>query len=125
MTVAALVFASLAALLHVYIWSMESITWRQPGTWRRFGLTTQAEADANAVFAYNQGFYNLFLAIGTGLGVVVAARDCAWGWPLLFFGTGCMVGAAVILATSGRAYLRGALMQGTFPLLAIIVGSLA
>lgn len=125
MTAAALVFAGLAAALHVYIWSMESITWRQPGTWRKFGLKTQQEADANAVFAYNQGFYNLFLAIGTGLGVALVLRDCAWGWPLVFFGTGCMAGAAVILATSGRGYLRGAVMQGTFPLLAIVFGSLA
>lgn len=125
MTAAALGFAGLAALLHVYIWSMESLTWRQPATWRKFGLTTQDEAEANAVFAYNQGFYNLFLAVGTSVGIVLVMRDCSAGWPLVFFGCGCMLGAAVILASSGRAYLRGAAMQGTFPLLAILLGLLA
>jgi putative membrane protein len=125
MAAAALVFASLAALLHAYIWSMESLTWSQPGTWKKFGLTSQEQADANALLAYNQGFYNLFLAVGTGLGVVFVVRDGDWGWPLIVFGCGCMLGAAVILASSGRAYLRGAILQGTLPLLALVLAILA
>ncbi len=64
MILASLVFALLAALLHVYIFIMESITWTQPATWKRFGVTSQADADTTRPLAYNQGFYNLFLAVG-------------------------------------------------------------
>lgn len=60
MTAIALTFAGLAAALHVFIWTMESLTWKQPKTWIRFGLRSQAEANTTAPLAFNQGFYNLF-----------------------------------------------------------------
>src|SRR5690242_4483102 len=69
MILAALVFAGLAALLHVYIWTMESLTWRKPATWKRFGVATQEDAETQALFAFNQGFYNLFLAIIALVGI--------------------------------------------------------
>ena len=65
----ATVFAALAALLHVYIFVMESVQWSQPRIWKRFGVPDQQTADATKPMAYNQGFYNLFLAIGAGLGL--------------------------------------------------------
>ena len=75
MTAVALVLAGIAALLHVYIWTMESITWKQPATWKRFGLESQADADTTAPLAYNQGYYNLFLAVVTIVGIVLVAVD--------------------------------------------------
>jgi putative membrane protein len=71
MTVAASVFLVLAGLVHVYIFVLESVRWRHPATWRIFGLSSQADADTTAPLAYNQGFYNLFLAIGVILGVIL------------------------------------------------------
>jgi hypothetical protein len=56
LVVSALIVAALAALLHVYIWVMESITWRQPETWKRFGVKDQDAADAVQPMAFNQGF---------------------------------------------------------------------
>ena len=38
--------AALAALLHVYIFVMESIQWTQPRVWRRFGAADQAAASS-------------------------------------------------------------------------------
>ena len=67
----ATVFAALAALLHVYIFVMESVQWTQPRVWKRFGVPDQAAADTTKPMAYNQGFYNLFLAIGAVLGLVL------------------------------------------------------
>ena len=67
----ATVFGALAALLHVYIFVMESVQWTQPRVWKRFGVPDQAAADTTKPMAYNQGFYNLFLAIGAILGIVL------------------------------------------------------
>ncbi len=63
--------AVLASALHVAFFVVESLRFRNPATWRAFGLGSQAEADVVAPMAFNQGFYNLFLAIGTVTGVVV------------------------------------------------------
>ena len=60
MIIAALIFAGLAALLHVYIFTMESLTWTSPRTRATFG-TTPEEAETTKLLAFNQGFYNLFL----------------------------------------------------------------
>jgi putative membrane protein len=126
MTAVALVLAGLAALLHVFIWTMESITWKQPTTWRRFGVETQADADTTAPLAYNQGYYNLFLAAVTIIGIVliVGDRDDA-GWALVLAGCGSMVAAALVLVTSGPGYARAAATQGTIPALAVLFAVLA
>ncbi len=68
MITAALVFAGLAGLLHVYIFTMESLTWTSKRTRAAFG-TTPEEAETTKLLAFNQGFYNLFLAIVTGVGI--------------------------------------------------------
>ena len=60
--IVAIVFAALAALLHVYIFVMESVLWTRPSIWKRFGLKSQEDAETIAPMALNQGFYNLFLA---------------------------------------------------------------
>ena len=66
-----LVFALLAALLHVLIFCMESLWFMQPKIYRRFGAADEAEAQAVRLFAFNQGFYNLFLALGILLGIAL------------------------------------------------------
>jgi putative membrane protein len=122
---AALVLAALAGVLHVYIWTMESLTWRKPATWKRFGAASQEEAETQRLFAYNQGFYNLFLAIGAFVGVVCLVKSdgtSSAGWALLFFTCGSMFAASLVLASCGAKYARAAVLQGTFPLLAIVAG---
>ena len=121
MIYAGLVFAGLAALLHVYIFVMESLTWTSARTRAAFG-TTEEEAETTKLLAFNQGFYNLFLAIVTVVGIVI-------GWlgyydagdALIFAGTGSMLAAAVVLFASARDKARAAIMQGTFPLITIVL----
>ena len=126
MTAVALVLAGLAAALHVFIWTLESISWRQPATWKRFGVESQEQADSNAAMAYNQGYYNLFLAVVTivGIALVAADRDDA-GWALVLAGCGSMLAAAVVLRSSGASYTRAAVTQGTIPLLAVVAAVVA
>ncbi len=126
MTLASLIFALLAALLHVYIFTMESITWTKPATWKRFSVTSQADAETTKPLAYNQGFYNLFLAIGALVGIIAVAMGAPQvGWTLVFSCCGSMLLAALVLAASGKKYLRPAVLQGTTPLLAVVLGVLA
>jgi putative membrane protein len=121
----ALVFAALAALLHVYIFIMESVRWTTPAVWRRFGVADQQAADIVRPMAYNQGFYNLFLAIGAGLGILLFAMGSpdseVAGRTLILFSLGSMVGAALVLTTTGLKYLRAALLQGTLPLIGFVL----
>jgi len=121
MITAALVFAALAALLHVYIFVMESLTWTSPRTRATFG-TTPEEAETTQLLAFNQGFYNLFLAIVTGVGIVgVAMGHQAVGAALIFAGVGSMSAAAVVLLISARDKARAAMTQGTFPAIAVVL----
>jgi len=72
MLTAAMVLAVLAAALHVLIFYMESIAWEGPLARKTFGGTPE-EARPHAFYAFNQGFYNLFLALQALTGVALAA----------------------------------------------------
>jgi putative membrane protein len=118
---AGLVFAILAAVLHVYIFVMESLTWTSARTRATFGITEE-QAAATKELAFNQGFYNFFLAIVTVVGVLgVFTGSRAVGVALVFAGAGSMLAAAVVLLTSSPDKARAAVTQGTFPLIAIVL----
>jgi putative membrane protein len=120
MLVTGLVLAGVAAAIHVYIFYLESIAWtRAPGR-RTFGLS-EDEAEATRELAFNQGFYNLFLAIMTATGIVLALLDrLVIGATLVIAGLGSMVLAAAVLFTSSPARRGAALKQGVVPLLALL-----
>jgi len=126
MAVIGTVFVALAALLHGFIFLMESVWWTRPSTWKRFGVADQATADTTRPMAYNQGFYNLFLGIGAALGLVLFwAGAVPVGKTLVLFTTACMVLAALVLTTTGRGYVRPALVQGTLPLIGFVLFALS
>jgi len=119
-------FALLAAGLHVSFFYLESLVFRRPATWARFGLRSQADADVVAPMAFNQGFYNLFLALGVvgGLGLIAAGPTDA-GRAVVLFACACMTLAGVVLLATSRAMARAALIQLVPPALAIAVTLLA
>ncbi|GAA3026038.1 DUF1304 domain-containing protein [Microbacterium dextranolyticum] len=120
MIVIGLVLAALAALLHVVIFWLESVAWTSPRARAAFG-TTADEAEATREMAFNQGFYNLLLAIVTALGVVLVATGAtAAGAALVFAGAGSMAAAALVLLLSSPDKAGAALKQGVLPLLAVI-----
>jgi putative membrane protein len=121
MVTAGLIVAALAAVLHGYIFVMESITWTSARTRAVFG-TTKDEAETTRLLAFNQGFYNLFLAVVTVIGVVVLLSGAtAVGAALVFAGVGSMLAAAVVLLASAPDKARSAVTQGLFPLIAIVL----
>jgi len=115
------IFVSLAAVLHVLFFLLESVWFSKPAAWRRFHLQTQEQADIVKPMAFNQGFYNLFLALGAGLGLILYfAGNVPAGLTLVLFTTACMVLAAIILAGTNRRFLGAALIQGVPPLLGLV-----
>ncbi|WP_304113402.1 DUF1304 domain-containing protein [Mycolicibacterium bacteremicum] len=121
MLVAASIIAGLAALLHVYIFVMESLTWTSPRTRATFGLSAQ-EAEATKEMAFNQGFYNLFLAIVSGAGIAAATLGhTGVGAALMLAGVGSMLAAAVVLLVSSPDKARAAITQGVLPLIAVVL----
>lgn len=125
MLLAGLIFAVLAAALHVLIFYMESIDWEGPLARRTFGGSAQ-EARPHAFYAFNQGFYNLFLALQALIGVgLVAAGARPVGAALVLAGTGAMLAAALVLGLSSPPHRAAALKQGAFPLLAVVLTALA
>jgi putative membrane protein len=119
MTFFTVAFALLAALLHVYIWILESFRWTEPSTRKTFGVS-EADAEVTRPMAYNQGFYNLFLAIITLVGLALLKPEHWVGSALALAGTGSMLGAALVLVTHDRSMARAAITQGTLPALAVL-----
>ena len=106
-----MVLAVLAAIVHVVIFYMESIDWEGPLARRTFG-GSPTQARPHTFYAYNLGFYNLFLAVQTFCGAISLA------------GTGAMLAAAAVLYLAAREYRTAAVKQGTFPLAAVVLVSL-
>ncbi|GHE14055.1 hypothetical protein GCM10011381_38880 [Klenkia taihuensis] len=120
MVVAGLVLAGVAAAIHLYIFVLEALAWTGAKARATFG-TTPEQARETRSMAFNQGFYNLFLAVEIAAGVVVvlAAGATAVGATLVFVGAGSMVAAGLVLLLSDRSRTRPALIQLTPPLLGI------
>lgn len=123
MLLTTMIFAGLAAVIHVYIFILESLRWDRASTRAAFGIHSDAEAAATKPMAFNQGFYNLFLAILTLMGMAfVLGSSTTIGATLIFAGTGSMVAAGLVLLLSSPKLARAALTQLATPALAIIFG---
>ncbi|PFG17425.1 putative membrane protein [Propionicimonas paludicola] len=120
MLIAGLVLAALAAALHVFIFYLESVAWTSSRARATFG-TTPEEAQVTKSMAFNQGFYNLFLALLAFGGIVAfAAGAVVVGLTLVFAGVGSMLAAALVLLVSSADHRAAAVKQGLLPLLAVV-----
>ena len=118
MILAGLVLAALAAALHVFIFYLESFAW----TSRARGVfgTSAEEAEATRELAFNQGFYNLFLAIAVFVGIAAFALGSdTVGATLVLVGAGSMLAASLVLLLSSPDKAAAAVKQGTLPALAV------
>lgn len=122
MVIAGLVLAAIAALVHVFIFYLESIAWTSARARATFGTGTVEQASAQKELAFNQGFYNLFLAIAVFVGIAFAiGGSIAIGATLVITGTASMAAAALVLALSSPDKIAAALKQGVVPALGIVV----
>lgn len=86
------IFVGLVAALHCYFLVLEMFLWTKPKGLKVFGQT-QAQANATAVLAANQGLYNGFLAAGLIWSLMHSSPDFAR--ELQYFFLGCVVVAGV------------------------------
>jgi putative membrane protein len=121
MPIIAVAAAVLAGLVHVWFFVLESLWFERPNVAARFGLQTPEQIEAVRPMAFNQGFYNLFLAAGIAGGLLlVATGNAVTGRPIVLFACACMVGAGVVLVASNRRFAVGAALQSVPPLVAIV-----
>ncbi|MBM6591327.1 DUF1304 domain-containing protein [Brevibacterium sp. RIT 803] len=119
MTALGLILAGLAAALHVFIFYLESIAWMSPRARATFGTSVE-EAGATKSMAFNQGFYNLFLALAVFIGIIVCLAGApVIGLTLVFTGVASMLAAALVLVSSSPSLAASAIKQGLLPLLAV------
>jgi putative membrane protein len=112
--------AALAGLIHVLFFCMESLWWTRPAVYRRF-QSTETQAQATRSLAFNQGFYNLFLAAGVFGGFfLMETGHYRGGVILITWNILSMLAAAVVLAASSPQMMRGALIQGLPPLVFLL-----
>jgi putative membrane protein len=120
MNLVAQVAALAAGLIHVMFFVMESVAFRRPAVHGTFGVPP-GDVEAVRPWAFNQGFYNLFLAAGALVGpVLVWSGRTAEGRTLVLFACASMLAAAVVLIATNRRMLRGAAIQGLPPLVALV-----
>jgi putative membrane protein len=84
--------------------------------------TTPEEAETTRFLAFNQGFYNLFLAVLVAAGILAyAVGSPLVGRTLVLAGAGSMLAAAALLGATSPAHRGAALKQGGAPLLAVVL----
>jgi putative membrane protein len=71
--------------------------------------------------AFNQGFYNLFLAAGVVGGLLlVASGSQPAGRAVVLFACACMLGAGLVLGITNRRLVAAAALQAVPPLIAVV-----
>jgi putative membrane protein len=120
MNTVAQLFVGLAGVLHLVFFALESLLFHKPSVRQRFRVRSEAEAQAARPWAFNQGFYNLFLAAGA-IGGLIAGGDR--GHAIALFCCACMLGAGIVLIGSDRRMARSAAIQAVPPLLALVLAA--
>ncbi|GAB2825951.1 DUF1304 domain-containing protein [Lentzea nigeriaca] len=118
-------FAVTAALMHLWIFTMESLRFARPRVHAMFDVRT-ADLAAVRPWAFHQGCYNAILAIQTLVGLaVVHLGDASAGWALVLGACASMLAASVALIAFDprRSRVRGLIGQGA-PALATLTAAL-
>lgn len=104
--------ATLSGLIHVLFFYMESIAWLEPNIYEAFQVATLADAEVLNVYVKNQGYYNLFLALGMFVGLATLARSQVVAKTLIGYISAVMFGAAVVLLLTIPEMIVGVCLQG-------------
>jgi len=113
-------FAMIAVLFHVVAFVLESLLFERPGV-QTFLLGKPEPAAGVRLWAFNQGFYNLFLAAGPAAGLIAYyAGHQSVGRALVIYGCAFMAACGVVLFISDRRLWRSMIGQTGPPLIALI-----
>ncbi|MCO4794111.1 MAG: DUF1304 domain-containing protein [Bacteriovoracaceae bacterium] len=115
-------FGIISILFHVWAFIMESVLFMNPKIFKIFGLRTVEDAGLVKLMAFNQGFYNLFLALImiAGLFLHNHSGKAMLGSGMLIASAFCMMGAgAVLIASKPSAWYAG-VFQAVPPMLVLV-----
>lgn len=102
----------LAAGFHFLFFLLESVLWEKASV-RVFKIPADVGlTPAMRTFAFNMGFYNLFLCLGALAGMALLCHGCAGGKAVLTFVCLSMVGAGLVLLVSRRRLLAPLIQAG-------------
>lgn len=120
MNLVAQLFTVVAVLFHVVAFVLESFLFHRPSV-QIFLLGKPEPAAGVRLWAFNQGFYNLFLAVGPMAGLIAHyAGDETAGRTLIIYGCAFMTACGVVLFISDRRLWRSMMGQSGPPLIALI-----
>lgn len=108
-----------AALFHIVAFALESLFFKK-GAHKRF-FVTEDQVEAVYPFAFNQGFYNLFLALALLAGLMIKLDGHILGVGMMATSAGVMMGAGAVLAYSNKDLLMVAILQGLPPAIIIFL----
>lgn len=110
----------ITAVLHCLFFKLESIDFMKANVLKKFGLTKD-EGTIIKVWAFNQGFYNLFLALGLFFSLfLLNSEQTDKGVLLSSFILLTIIGAGVVLLYSSPKSYPAALLQSLPALIALI-----
>ncbi len=113
-------FAMIAVLFHVVAFVLESFLFDRPSV-QTFLLGKPEPAAGVRLWAFNQGFYNLFLAAGPVAGLIAYyAGHQSVGRALVIYGCAFMAACGGVLFISDRRLWRSMIGQSGPPLIALI-----
>jgi len=100
------------AVIHVYVFCLEAIWWGKPKTNRIFHVT-DANAQILRQVMFNQGFYNLFLAIALLVGFLWSSDPSheVQAQALKDYASLSILGAGLVLWLSEPKLIRAAMIQ--------------
>jgi putative membrane protein len=113
-------FAIVAVFFHVVAFVLESFLFHRPNV-QTFLLGRPEPSAGVRLWAFNQGFYNLFLAAGPAAGLIAQyAGNQSVGRALVIYGCAFMAACGVVLFISDRRLWRSMIGQSGPPLIALI-----
>jgi putative membrane protein len=133
-TVVVWIFALVAALVHILAFVWETVLFQRPGVHQGVFAIPTADVPPVRLWAFNVGFYNLFIAAGLITGVIIWMNgNEPVGRALVIYLCLFAFLAGIVLFASDRLALSrprgtgvgGALSQGVPPLVALTAALLA
>lgn len=114
------IFIFITAVLHCLFFKLESIDFMKTSVLKKFGLTKE-EGIIVKIWAFNQGFYNLFLALGLFFSLfLLNTNQSEKGILLSSFILLTIISAGVVLLYSSPKSYPAALLQSLPALTALI-----
>lgn len=113
-------FIAITASIHVLFFKIESLDFMTPKVLERFNLSSES-AKYVEIWAFNQGFYNLFLALGLFYCIYkFYTKGIEKVVTLTYFLLVTIIAAAIVLLYSKPENYIGAMVQGIPALCSLI-----